>query len=92
MPTDLLRLFDEVRLLNHQLIRTVDALHSDIGVTAPGRAVLEFLDRMGATSVPEIARARLVTRQHIQTIVDDLGAAGHIERSVNPAHQRSPQG
>jgi DNA-binding MarR family transcriptional regulator len=90
MPADLFRLFDEVRLLNHQLVRTVEALHSDIEVSASGRAVLEFLRHMGPTSVPEIARGRLVSRQHIQTIVDDLGAAGHVERSDNPAHRRSP--
>jgi DNA-binding MarR family transcriptional regulator len=84
-----MRLFDEVRLLEHQLIRTATALHGDLDVTVPGRAVLEFLHRSGPASVPEIARARLVTRQHIQAIVDALIDAGHLERMANPAHRRS---
>ena len=84
-----MRLFDEVRLLEHQLIRTATTLHDDLDVTIPGRAVLEFLHRSGPASVPEIARARLVTRQHIQAIVDTLLEAGQLERLTNPAHRRS---
>ena len=89
MFADVMRLFDEVRLLEHQLIRTATALHRDLDVTVPGRAVLEFLHRSGPASVPEIARARLVTRQHIQAIVDALLDAGLLERLTNPAHRRS---
>jgi DNA-binding MarR family transcriptional regulator len=89
MFADVMRLFDEVRLLEHQLVRTATALHGDLDVTVPGRAVLEFLHRSGPASVPEIARARLVTRQHIQAIVDALLDAGHLERMANPAHRRS---
>jgi DNA-binding MarR family transcriptional regulator len=39
--------------------------------------------------VPEIARARGVTRQHIQVGVDELAAAGLVELVDNPAHRRS---
>lgn len=80
---------DEVRLLNHRLVRTAEELHADTGVSVPGRAVLEFLRRTGPTSVPDIARARYVTRQHIQGIVDSLTDAGLVERATNPAHRRS---
>jgi DNA-binding MarR family transcriptional regulator len=89
MFADVMRLFDEVRLLEHQLIRSATALHGDVDVTIPGRAVLEFLHRSGPASVPEIARARLVSRQHVQAIVDTLLEAGHLERLTNPAHRRS---
>ena len=89
MYVDVIQLFDEVRLLEHQLIRTAATLHADLDVTIPGRAVLEFLRRAGPASVPEIARARLVTRQHIQGIVDTLLDTGYVERATNPAHRRS---
>ena len=84
------RLFDEVRLLEHRLVQVAERLHSGAGVTIPGRAVLEYLLRCGPTSVPDIARARYVSRQHIQTIVDTLADAGLVQSKPNPAHRRSP--
>ena len=90
MAQALVQLFDEVRLLEHQLVRTVEVLHADLAVTAPRRAVLEYLHRHGPSTVPDIARARLVTRQHIQVLADGLLADGLVARTPNPAHQRSP--
>jgi len=81
---------NEVRLLNNRLIELVDELHRESGVTAPQRAVLEFVSRNGPATVPAIARARGVTRQHIQVIANELLAAGLLEPQPNPAHQRSP--
>lgn len=80
---------DEVRLLYHQLVRVAESLHGDEPVTVAQRAVLEFLDREGPTAVPGIARARGVTRQHIQVHVNDLEATGLVEFLDNPAHRRS---
>jgi DNA-binding MarR family transcriptional regulator len=54
------------------------------------RGVLEILVRDGAQSVPAIARARLVSRQHIQTLVDDLIGKRLVELQPNPAHKTSP--
>ena len=54
------------------------------------RSVLEALVRDGAQSVPGIARARLVSRQHIQKLVDDLAGKRLIEFRPNPAHKTSP--
>lgn len=81
---------DEVRLLFNRLIELVEELHRDSGVTAPQRAVLEYLHRHGEATVPDIARARNVTRQHIQGIVNDLARLALVEPRPNPAHQRSP--
>lgn len=53
------------------------------------RAVLEFLDRGGMQTVPEIARQRSVSRQHIQVSVNALLTAGWVEDLPNPAHRRS---
>ena len=84
------RLFDEVRLLEHRLVQVADTLHAGGQVSLPGRAVLEFLRRHGPTSVPDIARARYVSRQHIQSIVDGLTDSGLVQPSPNAAHRRSP--
>jgi len=81
---------DEIRLLNNRLIELAEELHSGSGITAPQRAVLEFIHRQGPATVPTIARARGVTRQHIQTISNELRSLDLIESQQNPAHQRSP--
>jgi DNA-binding MarR family transcriptional regulator len=83
-------LIDEVRLFRNRLVELATELNRDAGVTPPERAVLEYLHRSGADTVPGIARARLVTRQHIQTIVNDLQARQLVEPVPNPAHRRSP--
>jgi DNA-binding MarR family transcriptional regulator len=83
------RLFDELRMLEHRLGQVADKLHASGEVSTPGRAVLEFLTRFGPTSVPDIARARYVTRQHVRSIVDALVAGALIEPASNPAHRRS---
>ena len=40
-------------------------------------------------SVPQMARARLVSRQHIQSHVNGLQREGLVELAENPAHKRS---
>lgn len=90
MLHEFLQLIDEVRLLDHRLVQIADRLHRDEPVSVSERAVLEFLLRNGPTTVPGIARARHVTRQHIQIGVNALLAGGLIERRANPAHARSP--
>jgi DNA-binding MarR family transcriptional regulator len=84
-------LFDETRLFFHALKRWAEALHQDRGLSVPMRAVLELLLRAGPQTVPEMARARGVSRQHIQQQVDSLLNRFLLERRDNPAHKRSPQ-
>lgn len=67
-----------------------DELHRDLGVSAAMRAVMEHLAEEGAATVPEIARAKKVSRQNIQVLVDALAAAALVESRDNPAHRRSP--
>ena len=81
---------DEVRLLHNRLIELAEELHRGSGITASQRAVLEFIHRRGPATVPTIARARGVTRQHIQAISNELRSLDLIESQQNPAHQRSP--
>jgi len=80
-------LVDEIRISYHFLADLAGRLHDDID--PPGRAVLEHLTRNGAASVPQIARVRHVSRQHIQSIVNGLLARGLVETTANPAHRRS---
>lgn len=51
--------------------------------------VLRSLVKEGAQTVPEIARARPVSRQHCQTIVNGLYEQGFVEFLDNPRHKRS---
>jgi DNA-binding MarR family transcriptional regulator len=83
-------LLDEVRLLMHRIEKLVVDLHADLAVSTPERAVLEYLHRRGPATVPDIARARGVSRQHIQTIVNGLLDHTRVEAVRNPAHRRSP--
>ncbi len=86
----LVALIDATRLAFNQMRTSADAAHADLGITAAMRAVLERLARGGPQTVPDMARARNVSRQHIQKIVDGLGKADLIDLKANPAHKRSP--
>lgn len=82
-------LLDEVRMLFHRAVQVAEELHADEPVTLGMRAVLEFLSRHGPASVPQIARRRFVTRQHIQALVNKLLEQGLVALEPNPAHRRS---
>ncbi len=90
MYDHLVRVFDEARLMIHRSIVAVERLHDGEGITVPMRAVLEFLRDRDPHTVASIARARSVSRQHVQTIVNDLVDAGLVERLDNPNHRRAP--
>ena len=62
----------------------------EFSTTVAERSVLEFLVREGAQSVPAIARARRVSRQHIQKLADGLVSRRLVEFRPNPAHKTSP--
>ncbi|HTP27346.1 MAG TPA: MarR family winged helix-turn-helix transcriptional regulator [Anaeromyxobacteraceae bacterium] len=79
----------EVRRLFHRLANCADRLHADLGVSAAQRAVLEALADDGISTVPDLARRKGVTRQHIQVLANQLQSAGLVETHPNPAHQRS---
>jgi DNA-binding MarR family transcriptional regulator len=86
---DVEALLEQVRLVFHRAAQVVEDLHRTEGVTAGMRAVLELLHRTGPATVPQIARARFVTRQHIQTLVNALLDDGLVTTDTNPAHRTS---
>jgi DNA-binding MarR family transcriptional regulator len=89
MTNEIEALLNEVRLLYNRIVQTGEQLHTSEEVTLGMRAVLEYLQWNGATPVPEIARRRLVTRQHIQSLVNDLLDQRLVVLEKNPLHKRS---
>ncbi|MBI4913219.1 MAG: MarR family transcriptional regulator [Acidobacteria bacterium] len=90
MSEPLLSLLDEVRRCWHVLLAAGERLHAEEPVTMGMRAVLEQLSRFGPATVPSVARARGVSRQHVQTLVNPLAALGLVRFEDNPASRRSP--
>src|SRR5436190_234471 len=82
-------LIDETVALFHRLRAAAAAIHGEGELSAARRGVLRSLARAGAQTVPQIAAARPVSRQHIQTVVDALVADRLVETTDNPAHRRS---
>jgi len=89
-PAELIALMTLVRRCFQRLRRVGDALHADLGVNSSMRAVLEALSSADRQTVPQIAAAKDVSRQHIQQIVDALQAKELVAALPNPRHRRSP--
>lgn len=88
------RFYATIRILRtcfNRLKSVADEMHRDLGVNASMRAVMEALADEGQQSVPEIARGRGVSRQHIQVNVDVLLRNRMVEQRENPKHKRSPR-
>jgi DNA-binding MarR family transcriptional regulator len=89
MSLPLEELLDQVRLVWHVMVQAGERLHERERITLGMRAVLEFLAQNGPAAVPEIARRRHVTRQHIQALVNDVLDLRLVSLEDNPAHRRS---
>jgi DNA-binding MarR family transcriptional regulator len=74
----------------YSLLKTLgDEMHADIGVTAGVRSVMSALAAEDGRTVPELARERGVSRQHIQSVINELLAIGLVAATPNPSHRRS---
>ena len=74
----------------YSLLKTwTDELHAHIGITASMRAVMSSLAADRSRTVPDLARERGVSRQHIQAVVNELLDAGLAAAVHNPSHRRS---
>jgi DNA-binding MarR family transcriptional regulator len=90
-PRPLELLAREVRLTFFALKAAAEQLHADQdGLTAGHRGVLESVVTHGPQTVPVLARARPVSRQHIQGLVNRLRALELVQLQPNPASRRSP--
>ncbi len=86
---DMHALANSVRRVYNRLRHSTDVLHKDTGVSAPKRTLLMDLHRYGPQAVPALASARFISRQIIQTQVNDLAESGYVVAKRNPEHKRS---
>jgi DNA-binding MarR family transcriptional regulator len=87
--THLEELLNEVRLLYQSMMQIGEGIHADSRISMGMRAVLEYLSREGDATVPQMARARRVTRQRMQTLVNALLDLDLVSRRDNPESRRS---
>jgi DNA-binding MarR family transcriptional regulator len=82
-------LIDQTRALFHRLKAVAQEAHHRGPATAGLRGVIQELYQSGPQTVPDMARARPVSRQHIQVLVNQLLELDWVELTLNPAHKRS---
>jgi DNA-binding MarR family transcriptional regulator len=82
-------LFRETIALFHRMAAAAEQVHRQGALSGARRGVLRGLARHGAQTVPQMARARPVSRQHIQILVNALASEGLVAFEDNPAHRRS---
>ncbi len=82
-------LFDETLQLVRRLRGVAEHVDSRGTLSGGRRGVLTELERSGPRTVPQVARARSVTRQHVQALVNALAREGLVEFADNPEHRRS---
>lgn len=85
----LYRLITEIRRAFNELASVSESVTTPLGLTAAERAVLEHVLVEGAATVPDIARQKSVSRQHIQKLSDSLVGKGLARFRENPTHKRS---
>lgn len=83
-------LINENGLLFNRLKLVAEQVHHQGEMSGGRRAILRMLDEIGAQTVPQISRARAVSRQHVQALINELAEEGYLEFAENPAHKRSP--
>lgn len=83
-------LVNENGLLFNRLKLVAEQVHHQGEMSGGRRAILRTLDETGAQTVPQISRARAVSRQHVQALINELVEEGYLEFAENPAHKRSP--
>jgi DNA-binding MarR family transcriptional regulator len=84
-----MELLGEAVALHLHLRAVTDSLHGRSGLTSVCRGVLQELARLGPRTVPQLARRRHCSRQHLQALINRLVAEGMAELLPNPDHRRS---
>lgn len=76
-------------LLYFRMRKAAEEMLDDGAQSAGRRSILKSLSSGGPQTVPQMARLRAVSRQHIQKLVNGLLADELVELVDNPAHKRS---
>ncbi len=80
----------EINATAIRLKRSYRSSGAESELRSGGASVLELLERTGALTVPQMARARGTSRQNIQVLVNRLVRKGWLGIRSNPGHKRSP--
>jgi DNA-binding MarR family transcriptional regulator len=86
--TPIEQLIYETVALFHRLKVVAEQLHGR-DMAAHQRGILKGIELRGPQTVPQMARARPVSRQHIRAAVSPLLEQGLVEFVENPNHKRS---
>ena len=76
-------------LLYFRMRKAAEEMLGEGAQSSGRRSVLKGLAKAGPQTVPQMARLRAVSRQHIQKLVNGLLADGLVELVDKPAHKRS---
>jgi DNA-binding MarR family transcriptional regulator len=79
----------ETTALHHRMKIVVQHLHGGGELAAGKRGILKGIELRGPQTVPQMARARPVSRQHIRASLEPLLAEGLVQYVDNPHHKRS---
>ena len=83
----------DIWLLSIRLFFRLQAMGKELGAVSANNSstwgFLHTLVTVGPSTVPEIARMRPVSRQHIQTMANEMATEGLIRFIENPRHKRS---
>lgn len=83
------RLTMTAALLYFRMRKAAEEILGEGAQSSGRRSVLKGLAKAGPQTVPQMARVRAVSRQHIQKLVYGLLEDGLVELADNPAHKRS---
>ena len=86
---ELNQLIIETRGLFHGLEEVSDQILAKDDLSGQERLVMMSLRKLGLSTVPQLARIREVSRQYVQTTVNELERRGLVALHDNPAHKRS---
>lgn len=86
---ELRAVIDETIALFHRVRFVAEEIYGPEGRSTARRGVLRGLVRFGPQTVPQLARARSVSRQHLQEVADALVGVGLARWAPNPRHRRS---
>lgn len=83
-------LVDETVMLYRRLNIVAEDVHHRGEMSGGYRGILRILKAEGPLTVPQMARKRAVSRQHIQMLVNRLATDNFVQTISNPANKRSP--